>query len=640
MKINFMKTGFFYLVFLVLTVSIAFSQGNSEKIVPLDSEKLKGKIEHNIVVAQDGSGHFKTIGEALDAIRVYLPKPLTVYIKPGVYREKLVILGPVTNVTFEGESPETTLITYDDYAAKDNMGTFETYTLKVLGNSLTFKNLTIENSAGDVGQAVALHTEGDRLVFENCRFIGNQDTMFPSGENSRQLYKNCYIEGTTDFIFGSATALFENCEIHSKADSYITAASTPEWVEYGYVFKDCKLTAAEGVTKVYLGRPWRDFAKTVFITTEMGAHIVPEGWHNWNRKNAEHTVFYAEAGSYGPGGSSGERVDWSHQLTSEEAKKIHIYEVFAGKTKPLDFYGNRWYGYENDNSFNLEDAWKKDVKNFPQIKPRAIPPSGSGSVTESRGHVYKKLGDRELELDVFSPVHAKSSRPAIVMIHGGGWKAGDKELQMPMAMALAEKGFVTAVVEYRLSPEAQYPAAIHDVKEAIRWLKVHVDEFGIDSGRMAISGSSAGGQIAALVGFTNTQEYEGATELEVNASVKAIVDMDGVLAFHHPESAEGQVASEWLGGTYEQNPEIWDAASPLYLENPDLKPILFINSQYPRFHAGRDELVSKLEKEDVYSEVHTFPGTPHPFWLYDPWFDSTINLIVDFLGKVFHLEEN
>ncbi|MEB2777784.1 pectinesterase family protein [Algoriphagus sp. D3-2-R+10] len=617
---------------LFLTLSLpSFSQNAA--IEPLDSEKLKGKVEHDIVVAQDGSGHFKTIGEALDAIRVYLPKPLTVYIKPGIYKEKLTILGPVINVTFEGENPENTIISFDDYASKDNMGTFETYTLKVLGSSLTFKNLTIQNTAGSVGQAVALHAEGDRLVFENCRFLGDQDTMFASGENSRQLYKNCYIEGTTDFIFGSATALFDNCVIHSKADSYITAASTPEWVEYGYVFKDCKLTADAGVKKVYLGRPWRDFAKTVFIDTEMGAHIVPEGWHNWGRENAEQTVFYAESGSFGSGAISDSRIDWSYQLRKEDLKKYSNDLIFSGKTKDADYYGNRWFGFEKDSSFNLEDAWKKDVKNFPQIKPVYI--GLNDEVTEFKDSIYKELGRRKLKVDVFSPKGVESLRPAIVMIHGGGWKSGDKELQIPMAIALAEKGFVAAVVEYRLSPEAQYPAAIHDVKEAIRWLKAHAMEFGIDTSRIAISGSSAGGQIAALVGLTSTQEYEGETELEASAEVQAIIDMDGVLAFHHPESAEGQVASEWLGGTYEQKPEVWNAASPLYLPLPNMKPILFINSQYPRFHAGRDELVTKLDEEGIYSEVHTFPDTPHPFWLYDPWFERTVNTIAEFLNKVF-----
>ncbi|MEB2781073.1 pectinesterase family protein [Algoriphagus sp. C2-6-M1] len=629
----FLKSVCFYFLFGIFMSYSSFSQGPTLDLRPLDSEVLKGKIEHDIVVAQDGSGHFKTIGEALDAIRVYLPKPLTVYIKPGIYKEKLTIHGPVTHVTFEGESPENTIITFDDYASKDNMGTFETYTLKVLGNSLIFKNLTIQNTAGSVGQAVALHAEGDRLVFENCRFLGDQDTMFASGENSRQLYKNCYIEGTTDFIFGSATALFEDCEIHSKADSYITAASTPEWVEYGYVFKDCKLTAAEGVTKVYLGRPWRDFAKTVFIETEMGAHIVPEGWHNWGRENAVQTVFYAEYGSFGSGANPGSRIDWSYQLSEEELKNYGKDLIFSGRAKDADYFGNRWFGYEKDSSFNLEDAWKKDVKNFPQIKPVYVVPNDE--VSEFRGNIYKELGRRKLKVDVFSPKRTESLRPAIVMIHGGGWKSGDKELQIPMAIALAEKGFVTAVVEYRLSPEAQYPAAIHDVKEAIRWLKIHAKEIGIDTARIAISGSSAGGQIAALVGLTSTHEYEGETELKTSSKVQAIIDMDGIVAFHHPESAEGQVASEWLGGTNEQKPKVWDAASPLYLTTPNLKPILFINSQYPRFHAGRDELIVKLNEKGVYSEMHTFPDTPHPFWLYDPWFEPTVNTIAKFLGKVF-----
>lgn len=309
------------LMFVVFS-NTGFSQDFISDPKPLDSEELKGKVEHDIVVAQDGTGHFKTIGEALDAIRVYLPKPLTVYIKPGIYKEKLTILGPVTNVTFIGQSPENTIITYNDFASKDNMGTFETYTLKVLGSSLTFKNLTIQNSAGQVGQAVALHAEGDRLVFENCRFLGNQDTMFASGENSRQLYKNCYIEGTVDFIFGSATAVFDHCQIHAKSNSYITAASTPAWVEYGYVFKDCKITASEEVTELYLGRPWRDFAKTVFINTEIDAPILPEGWHNWGRENAEETVFYAEYGSSGPGANAESRVDWSYQLSDEDLKNI------------------------------------------------------------------------------------------------------------------------------------------------------------------------------------------------------------------------------------------------------------------------------------------------------------------------------
>ncbi|MDO9554460.1 pectinesterase family protein [Rhodonellum sp.] len=285
--------------FVLLLPLDIFSQ--SVNAYPKDGQikDLKGKVQQDIVVAKDGTGDFLFIQDAIESIRVYLPRPITVYIKAGVYKEKLIIPGTITNVTFRGDGPEKTIITFDDHTGKNKLDTFGSYTLKVLGNSLIFRDMTIQNTAGIVGQAVALHAEGDRLVFENCHFKGDQDTVFASGENSRQYYKNCYIEGTTDFIFGSATALFENCEIHSKSNSFITAASTPEWVGIGYVFKDCKLTAAEGIDRVYLGRPWRDFAKTVVINCEMGSHILPEGWDNWGRPETALTTYYGEFGSKG-----------------------------------------------------------------------------------------------------------------------------------------------------------------------------------------------------------------------------------------------------------------------------------------------------------------------------------------------------
>lgn len=292
---------------------------------------LKGKIERDIVVAKDGSGDFLYIADAIEAIRVYLPKPITVFIKEGVYKEKLEIPGTITNVTFQGDGPGKTIITFDDHTGKNKMDTFDSYTLLVWGSNLTFRDLTIQNTAGNVGQAVALHAEGDRLVFENCHFIGNQDTLFASGEHSRQYYKDCYIEGTTDFIFGSATAVFENCEIFSKSNSYITAASTPQTADFGFVFLYSKLTAAPGVNEVYLGRPWRDHAKTVFINSEMGAHILPQGWHNWNRPGAEATIFYAEGENTGPGKNTGKRVSWARELSSEEIKVYSILNIFKRK---------------------------------------------------------------------------------------------------------------------------------------------------------------------------------------------------------------------------------------------------------------------------------------------------------------------
>ena len=223
------------------------------------------------------------------------------------------------NVDFIGESVENTIITYDDHANINKMGTFRTYTVKVQGNNITFKNLTIENNAARLGQAVALHTEGDKLVFINCRLLGNQDTIYTGAARTRLYFVDCYIEGTTDFIFGPSTALFENCEIRSKTNSYVTAASTPEDIAVGYVFKNCKLTANPGVDKVYLGRPWRPYAATVFINCEMGKHIRPEGWHNWGKEENEKTARYAEYNSTGEGAAAAGRVKWAKQLTKKEA---------------------------------------------------------------------------------------------------------------------------------------------------------------------------------------------------------------------------------------------------------------------------------------------------------------------------------
>ncbi len=326
------NTIFLYLsgVLILLTGSVSAQDVHS---YPQDGKirDLKGKIQQDIIVAKDGSGDFLYIADAIEAIRVYLPKPITVFIKEGVYKEKLEIPGTITNVTFQGDGPEKTIITFDDHTGKNKMDTFDSYTLLVWGSNLTFRDLTIQNTAGNVGQAVALHAEGDRLVFENCHFLGNQDTVFASGEHSRQYYKNCYIEGTTDFIFGSATAVFENCEIFSKANSYITAASTPATANFGFVFLNSTLTATDGVNEVYLGRPWRDHAKTVFISSEMGAHIRPEGWNNWNRPEAEATIFYAEGNSTGPGKDRFQRVSWAKELSPEEIKEYSLSNIFNRK---------------------------------------------------------------------------------------------------------------------------------------------------------------------------------------------------------------------------------------------------------------------------------------------------------------------
>lgn len=287
-----------------------------------------------LVVARDGTGQFRTINEAVEVCRAFMEYHKVIYVKKGVYKEKVIVPSWLTNIEVCGENAENTIITYDDHAnirfkeTGQPMGTFRTYTVKVQGNYITFKNITIENNAARLGQAVALHTEGDHLVFINCRLLGNQDTVYTGVANTRIYFKNCYIEGTTDFIFGPSTAWFEGCIIHSKQDSYVTAASTPADVTYGYVFNNCKLTAAEGVTKVYLGRPWRPYAYTLFMNCELGSHIVPCGWHNWGKASNEETARYAEYNNSGAGASTKNRTSWSKQLTKKEAAKVTLENVF------------------------------------------------------------------------------------------------------------------------------------------------------------------------------------------------------------------------------------------------------------------------------------------------------------------------
>lgn len=294
--------------------------------------------QDTIVVSRDGTGNFRTLQEAIESARAFMDYTVTIYVRNGVYKEKVIVPSWVENIDIIGEDRDKTIITYDDHANINKMGTFRTYTVKVEGSDITFKNLTIENNAAQLGQAVVLHTEGDRLKFINCRILGNQDTIYTGAKFTRLYFKDCYIDGTTDFIFGPSTALFEDCIIHSKRNSYVTAASTPKEAKYGYVFKHCKLTAEPGVDKVYLGRPWRPYAYTLFIECELGKHIVSAGWHNWGKQSNEETARYMEYKNTGEGANASERVAWSKQLTKKEAEAVTVDAIFRTQSdwNPID----------------------------------------------------------------------------------------------------------------------------------------------------------------------------------------------------------------------------------------------------------------------------------------------------------------
>ncbi len=299
--------------------------------------KIDGEPYH-FVVAQDGSGDFSKVQQAIEAVPPFRREETRIFIKRGTYKEKLTLPGNRTNVTFVGEDVMETLLTFDDSARTPNafgepLGTTGSSSFFVFGEGFRARNISFENSAGDgrkVGQAVAVRVSADKVVFENCRFLGFQDTLYLQGDGTRQYYKNCYIEGTVDFIFGWATAVFEACEIFAKDYGYLTAASTEKQREHGLVFIDCRLTGDADENTFYLGRPWRDHAKTVFINCFMDRHIKPEGWHDWNKPQAQQTAFYAEYGSKGPGAHYGKRVAWAKQLDREEAKSYTVENILGG----------------------------------------------------------------------------------------------------------------------------------------------------------------------------------------------------------------------------------------------------------------------------------------------------------------------
>jgi pectinesterase len=288
----------------------------------------------DLYVAADGSAKYKSVQEAVMAVPAGSPgNPVIIHIKPGVYKELIYIQREKRFFHLVGEDAEKTILTYDlnaNLIGKDNkpIGTFRTPSTQIDADDFTAENITFENSAGPVGQALAVRVDGDRVVFRNCRFLGWQDTILIN--RGRQYFENCYITGHVDFIFGGATAFFEHCHIHCLRDGYITAASTPDNQPFGFVFSHCKITGESSTVKTYLGRPWRAYSAVTFLNTEMSEVVRPEGWHNWNFPEREKTVRYAEYESTGAGANPKARVAWSHQLSKTEAKRITMEKALGG----------------------------------------------------------------------------------------------------------------------------------------------------------------------------------------------------------------------------------------------------------------------------------------------------------------------
>ena len=303
-------------------------------VIALIGAAIQASAQTNLYVAPDGSARFKTVQSAIMAVPMGYPdRPVIIHLKPGTYKELIYVQREKRFFHLVGEDPKTTIISFDLNANMEGLdgkpiGTFRTPTAVIDAEDFTAENITFENSAGAVGQALAIRINGDRGVYRNCRFLGWQDTIF--ADRGRQYFENCYIEGATDFIFGGATCFFEKCHINCAGNGYITAASTPDNVKYGFVFSNCRITGKMPEVKTFLGRPWRDFASTIFLNTEMSAVVRPVGWNNWRLPYREKTTRYAEYNSTGPGADPQARAPWAKRLSKREAKAITIKRVLGG----------------------------------------------------------------------------------------------------------------------------------------------------------------------------------------------------------------------------------------------------------------------------------------------------------------------
>ena len=422
----------------------------------------------NLYVATDGSEQFTTVQSAIMSVPMGTREnPVIIHVAPGTYQELIYIQREKRFFKLVGENPTNTILSFNLHAGITNaegkpIGTFKTPSTTIDADDFTAENLTFANSAGPVGQALAIRVDGDRATFRNCKFLGWQDTILIN--RGRQYFESCYVEGHVDFIFGAATAWFEKCKIHSLRDGYLTAASTPVDVPFGYVFNRCQITSKPGV-KSFLGRPWRIYASTIFLNCEMADVIRPEGWNDWKKPESHATARYAEFNSTGDGASPTNRPDWVKQLSVDEAKKITVEKVLGGA-----------------------DGWN----------PTAQPLDPKIAATKFDIE-YGEVGGEKLLLDAHVPA-GEGKFPVVLIIHGGGWMAGDKETDIVPVFAPFATNFCWFTINYRLAPTNRWPACYEDVQTAIRWVKAHAAEYKGDPERIALLGYSAGGHLVTLAG--------------------------------------------------------------------------------------------------------------------------------------------
>lgn len=510
----------------------------------------------NLYVAADGSAKFKSVQEAIMSVPSgSRENPVVIRIAPGTYKELIYIQCEKRFFRLVGENPTNTILSFNLYAGITNaegkpIGTFKTPSTTIDADDFSAENLTFENSAGPVGQALAIRVDGDRASFRHCRFLGWQDTILLN--RGRQYFEDCYVCGHVDFIFGAATAWFEKCEIHSLCDGYLTAASTPVDTPFGFVFSHCKISGEPGV-KTFLGRPWRIYASTIYLNCEMSKVVRSVGWNDWNKPEAHTTTRYVEFNSTGVGASPTNRPEWAKQLSADDAKKITIEKVLAGV-----------------------DGWNPSLS---VLNP---------NIAANKFDIcYGEAGGEKLLLDAHVPA-GDGKFPVALIVHGGGWMGGDRETDIVPVFAPVATNFTWFTISYRLAPTNRWPACFDDVKTAIRWVKAHAAEFNGDPNRIALIGYSAGGHLVTLAG-THMDKPNSVLHF-LRLTKKTSTAVQAVVAFAPPtdlvadNERRGGLSTSMRNLFGFENTNITDEVravlkknSPLTYVKPGLPPFLLIN---------------------------------------------------------------
>jgi len=536
------------------------------------------KAQTNLYVAADGSAPFKSVQAAVMSVPSGSnTNPVIIHIKPGIYKELIYLQYEKRFFKLAGENATNTVLTFGLYAGLTNfdgkpLGTFHTPSTTIDADDFTAENLTFENSAGAVGQALAIRVDGDRARFRNCRFVGWQDTILLN--RGRQYFENCYIAGAVDFIFGAATAWFEKCHINCLGSGYITAASTPADEPFGFVFANCRITGTNPDVKTFLGRPWRIYASTIYLDTEMSGVIRPEGWNDWKKPEAHATARYAEFNSTGPGASPATRPDWIKQLTGAEAERITVEKVLGGA-----------------------DCWN----------PVAMQNSPFGA--NRLNLEYGKASGEKLLLDAHVP-DGEGKFPVAILIHGGGWCHGDKEADLAPVLAPVATNFTWFTINYRLAPTNRWPACFEDVQTAIHWVKRHAAEFKGDPNRIALLGYSAGGQLAALAATSAKKDTQVQVVVGFAPPTDLVADARRRGGLNKWPSMKSLLGREALDdGTLRRLREI----SPMNHVRPGMPPFLLIQGDADKTVAYDLTLMfqAKLRAAGVPCDLITLTNAQH-----------------------------